>query len=86
MLHCTLTVTIYGASGGTTNVAECDAFSGALTMIFSSIVARTKDRIAKRSRYTRLVAEIESLSSRDLADINGNRGEMLRHAYLEVYG
>jgi hypothetical protein len=60
--------------------------SGALTMIFSSIVARTKDRISKRSRYTRLVAEIESLSSRDLADINGNRGEMLRHAYLEVYG
>lgn len=55
-------------------------------MILSNIVARTKDRLAKRNRYKRLVAEIESLSTRDLADISGNRAEMLRHAYMEVYG
>jgi hypothetical protein len=55
-------------------------------MILSNIVARTKDRLAKRNRYNRLVAEIEGLSPRDLADMNGNRSEMLRHAYQEVYG
>lgn len=55
-------------------------------MIFSNIVSRTRDRLAKRSRYNRLIAEIESMSARDLADINGNRGEMLQHAYMEVYG
>lgn len=55
-------------------------------MIISSLVSRAKDRLAKRNRYKRLVAEIESLSTRDLADINGNRAEMLRHAYQEVYG
>jgi hypothetical protein len=59
---------------------------GDLTMILSNIVARTKDRLARRNRYNRLVAEIEGLSPRDLADMNGNRGEMLRHAYQEVYG
>ncbi|MBA3446261.1 MAG: hypothetical protein H0T56_01390 [Pseudaminobacter sp.] len=55
-------------------------------MIFSRIVSHAKNRLAKRNRYNRLVAEIEGMTPRDLADINGNRGEMLRHAYQEVYG
>ena len=55
-------------------------------MIISSLVSRARDRLAKRNRYKRLVAEIESLSTRDLADISGNRAEMLRHAYMEIYG
>ncbi len=45
-----------------------------------------KVRIAKRARYSRMVDEIRSLTPRDLADFNGNREEMLRAAYAEVYG
>ncbi|WP_146148840.1 DUF1127 domain-containing protein [Pseudaminobacter soli (ex Li et al. 2025)] len=55
-------------------------------MIFANAVAVAKDAIAKRRRYNALVAEIQSLTSRDLADINGNRSEMLYHAYRQVYG
>lgn len=45
-----------------------------------------KLRLAKRARYNRMADEIRSLTSRDLADFNGNREEMLRAAYEEVYG
>jgi hypothetical protein len=55
-------------------------------MIFSSIISRAADRLAKRRRYNRMVDEIESLSSRDLADIRGDKTEMLRHARRQVYG
>ena len=55
-------------------------------MIFASLVSRIQQRLDKRRRYRRLVAEIESLSSRDLADLRADRTEMLRHAYAQVYG
>jgi hypothetical protein len=55
-------------------------------MIFSNLVRHAKSRIDKRLRYGRLVAEIESLTNRDLTDMGADRGEMLRHAYLDVYG
>ena len=45
-----------------------------------------KARIAKRARYNRMVDEIKSLTERDLADFNGNRTDMLRAAYQDVYG
>ena len=55
-------------------------------MIFSNLVRHAKSRLDKRQRYGRLVAEIEGLTNRDLADMGADRGEMLRHAYLDVYG
>ena len=55
-------------------------------MIFSTLIERTRDRIRKRSQYNRLISEIEAMSQRDLADINGNRSEMLHQAYRQVYG
>jgi len=55
-------------------------------MMFSNLVKHAKSRIDKRLRYNRLVAEIESLTNRDLVDIGGDRTEMLRHAYRDVYG
>ncbi|MGE0501065.1 MAG: hypothetical protein AB7I79_05310 [Rhizobiaceae bacterium] len=55
-------------------------------MIFTEIVNRTRDRFARRRRYNRMIAEIESMTQRDLADINGNRADMMRHAWVEVYG
>jgi hypothetical protein len=55
-------------------------------MIFSNLVKHARSRIEKRARYSRLVAEIEGLTARDLADIGADRGEMLRHAWRDVYG
>jgi hypothetical protein len=57
-----------------------------MSMIFSNLVRHAKSRIDKRMRYGRLVAEIQSLTHRDLADMGADRGEMLRHAYLDIYG
>jgi hypothetical protein len=56
------------------------------SMIFSNLVRNARGRIEKRMRYGRLVAEIQSLTERDLTDIGAARGDMLRHAYLDVYG
>lgn len=55
-------------------------------MIFSNLVKHARSRIEKRVRYGRLVSEIQGLTHRDLADMGADRGEMLRHAYLDVYG
>jgi hypothetical protein len=55
-------------------------------MLLKSLVAGAQSRLAKRRHYNRLVNEIEALSPRDLADLRADRGEMLRHAYLSVYG
>lgn len=55
-------------------------------MNFTDLMTTARNRIAKRSRYNRMVDEIKSLTSRDLADMGADRGEMLRHAYLDVYG
>lgn len=54
--------------------------------MFDTIINRAKNSLAKRQRYNRLVAEIQGMTQRDLADINGNRADMLHHAYREVYG
>jgi hypothetical protein len=55
-------------------------------MTLAGVIAQIKDRRAKRAQFLRLVGEINSLSHSDLVDMRGDRGEMLRHAYLEVYG
>ncbi|MDQ6437056.1 hypothetical protein RB623_23640 [Mesorhizobium sp. LHD-90] len=54
--------------------------------MFSTLINNTRDRIAKRRRYNQMVDEIMGMTHRDLADINGNRADMLHHAYKEVYG
>jgi hypothetical protein len=55
-------------------------------MIFTGLIAQIKDRLAKRAEYHRLISDINSLSNSDLCDMRADRGEMLHHAYLEVYG
>lgn len=52
----------------------------------SRLVARVQERLEKRRRYNRLVDEIMGMSPRDLADIQADRGQMLRDAYREIYG
>jgi hypothetical protein len=55
-------------------------------MIFVSLVAHLKDRLAKRAEFRRLVAEIQSLSDRDIADLRADRSDMVRYARHQVYG
>lgn len=54
--------------------------------VFNSLINNVRDRAARRKRYNQLTNEILGMSHRDLADINGNRADMLRYAYQEVYG
>ena len=55
-------------------------------MIFSTILNRTRNRLARHRQYRKVIDEITALTDRDLADFNGNRGEMLRRAYSDFYG
>lgn len=54
--------------------------------MFSTLINTARDRVAKRRRYNQLVNEIMGMTQRDLADINGNRTDMLVSAHREVYG
>lgn len=55
-------------------------------MVFNGLLKDARARLAKRRRYNQLVDEINSLSERDLADMNGNRSEMLYQAHREIFG
>jgi hypothetical protein len=57
-----------------------------LTMIFNSLMSRARTSIAKRRHYNRLIAEIDSFSSRDLADMRADRSEMLYQIHKQIYG
>ncbi|WP_199227005.1 hypothetical protein [Aminobacter sp. AP02] len=55
-------------------------------MFFDSLLTRARESASKRKQYKRLVAEIDSFSGRDLADMRADRSEMLFQAYKQVYG
>jgi hypothetical protein len=55
-------------------------------MLFAAIITHLKDRLAKRAEFRRLVAEINTLSERDLSDLRADRAEMIYHARHQVYG
>ncbi|CAN7241445.1 hypothetical protein [Mesorhizobium sp.] len=55
-------------------------------MILDSLMTRARNSIAKRKQYNRLVAEIDSFSSRDLADMRADRSEMLFQVHKQIYG
>lgn len=57
-----------------------------LAMILDSLMTRARNSIAKRKHYNRLVAEIDSFSSRDLADMRADRSEMLYQIHKQIYG
>ncbi|WP_292077796.1 hypothetical protein [Mesorhizobium sp.] len=54
--------------------------------MFDNLVSRARTSIAKRRQYNRLVAEIENLSGRDLADLRADRSEMLYQIRKQIYG
>jgi len=55
-------------------------------MMLSDLISNAKSHFAKRSRYNRIVSEIQALSQRDLADMGADRGDMLRQAYRDTFG
>lgn len=55
-------------------------------MIFAGIIAELRSRLAKRREYRRLADEILSLSNNDIAELGGDRGEMLFQVHRQVYG
>ena len=56
-------------------------------MIFSNLV-RTRQVPHRQAHalWAPCRQEIQSLTHRDLADVGTDRGDMLRHAYLDIYG
>jgi uncharacterized protein YjiS (DUF1127 family) len=54
--------------------------------MFDNFVARARASLVKRRNYNRLVAEIENLSNRDLADLRADRSEMLYQVHKQIYG
>ena len=57
-----------------------------LAMAFDNLFSRARSSMAKRKHYNRLVAEIENLTSRDLADLRADRSEMLYQVHKQIYG
>jgi hypothetical protein len=55
-------------------------------MLFASLSASMNARRSRWRKYRRLRWEIENMSGRELADICGDRDNMLTDAYLQVYG
>ncbi len=54
--------------------------------MIKSLIAAVQKQLADRRRYMRLVAEIDSLTPTDLADLRADPIEMRRAAYIDVYG
>jgi len=55
-------------------------------MTLNNLFSRAAKVIDKQRRYHRAVAEINSLTSRDLADMRGDRSEMLYWARRDILG
>lgn len=55
-------------------------------MNIQTIVTRVRGHLDRQRRFRAAVAEINSLSNSDLADMRGNRQQMLYAAHREIFG
>jgi hypothetical protein len=55
-------------------------------MMFGTLIASVARRWEKRRLYRRLLAEIDALTDREIAELGGDRRDMLRATYDRVYG
>ncbi|MBN9222285.1 MAG: hypothetical protein J0I79_30470 [Mesorhizobium sp.] len=85
-LQCTIPMSCFVSIKGGRTGRENAAREGTLAMIFNDLMTRARTSIAKRKQYNRLVAEIDSFSSRDLADMRADRSEMLYQIHKQIYG
>jgi uncharacterized protein (UPF0216 family) len=54
--------------------------------MIKSLIANVNKHLADRRRYLAAVAEIDSLSAAEIADLRVDPLELRRQAYLDVYG
>lgn len=55
-------------------------------MTISRLIAFAQDRLAKHREYRRVVAEIDSLSQRELIEIGAFQSDLYKAARREIYG
>ena len=55
-------------------------------MSISRLIAYAQQRYAKHREYRRLIAEIESLTQKDLIEIGAFQSDLYKAAHREVYG
>lgn len=55
-------------------------------MFLDTLIGHARASFERRRRYNRLVAEIEGLSHRELAELRADRGDMLRAVREDIYG
>jgi len=84
-LQCTIPMSCSVSIKGGTTGRDKRGTKGTLAM-FNDLMNRARSSIAKRKHYNRLVAEIDSFSSRDLADMRADRSEMLYQIHKQIYG
>ncbi len=54
--------------------------------MFTALFDTLKDRIAKRRRYRKIIAEIAALTQDDLLDMGAFQIDLYRAAREEIYG
>ena len=54
--------------------------------MIKSFLSTIQQRLEKRRRYLRLVAEIESLNARELQELRADPSQMRAEAWQSVYG
>ena len=54
--------------------------------MIKSLITSVRKHLDDRRRYARALAEIESLTQRDLADMRADPVEMARTAYTHIFG
>ena len=54
--------------------------------MIKSMISAVQQRLEKRRRYLRLIAEIEALNARDLQELRADPIEMRRDAWRSIYG
>lgn len=54
--------------------------------MISTLIAKLRKSRDDRRRYNRAIAEIESLTQRELTDLNADPVEMARAVYANIYG
>ena len=55
-------------------------------MPISRLIAYAQQRFAKHREYRRLIAEIDSLSQKDLIEIGAFQSDLYKAAHREVFG
>ena len=54
--------------------------------MIKNLLATWRERLEKRRRYRRVIAEIETLNARDLQELRADPTQMRQDAWKSIYG